>query len=168
GAPCLSSLMSHCIQCSRSLRFYSDYADGVDLNVMHIGSSVYFGRSQDGTLENEFSGNLVEVCPTGVFTDKTLAKHYTRKWDLTSAPSVCHGCSLGCNILVSERYGGIRRIIDRYNGDVNSYFLCDRGRFGYEYTNSDYRVLWRFKKAENDKQKQIDKSEALEEIKDAN
>ncbi|MGA4814575.1 hypothetical protein ACPA9J_00500 [Pseudomonas aeruginosa] len=23
------------------------------------------------TLESEFSGNLVEVCPTGVFTDKT-------------------------------------------------------------------------------------------------
>ena len=27
---------------------------------------------EDGMLENEFSGNLVEVCPTGVFTDKTL------------------------------------------------------------------------------------------------
>ena len=33
-------------------------------------------------LESEFSGNLVEVCPTGVFTDKTLKEHYTRKWDL--------------------------------------------------------------------------------------
>ena len=35
-------------------------------------TSVYFGRDRDGTLESEFSGNLVEVCPTGVFTDKTL------------------------------------------------------------------------------------------------
>ena len=34
-------------------------------------------------------GNLVEVCPTGVFTDKTLKQHYTRKWDLAVAPSVC-------------------------------------------------------------------------------
>ena len=53
-----------------------------------------------------FSGNLVEVCPTGVFTDKTLKQHYTRKWDLTSAPSICMNCSLGCNIMGGERYGG--------------------------------------------------------------
>jgi hypothetical protein len=30
-----------------------------------------FGRPESGTLESEFSGNLTEVCPTGVFTDKT-------------------------------------------------------------------------------------------------
>ncbi|HLS30625.1 MAG TPA: NADH-quinone oxidoreductase subunit NuoG [Flavobacteriaceae bacterium] len=162
--PFIDHEMNRCIQCYRCVRFYNDYADGVDLSVRHIASSVYFGRTQDGTLENEFSGNLVEVCPTGVFTDKTLAKHYTRKWDLTSVPSICHGCSLGCNILVSERYGSIRRILDRYNEDVNGYFLCDRGRFGYEYTNSDYRVLYPFKKT-GGKQEQIDKAEALEEIK---
>ena len=57
---------------------------------------VYFGRDRDGVLESEFAGNLVEVCPTGVFTDKTLKRHYTRKWDL-QAPSVCVHCGLGCN-----------------------------------------------------------------------
>src|SRR5699024_2106948 len=87
-----------------------------------------------------FSGNLVEVCPTGVFTDKTLRRHYTRKWDLSNAPSICHQCGLGCNIISSERYGSIRRVLSRYNGDVNGYFLCDRGRFGYEYTNSEDRI----------------------------
>ena len=30
----------------------------------------------------------MEVCPTGVFTDATLKRHYTRKWDLQMAPSV--------------------------------------------------------------------------------
>jgi len=61
---------------------------------------VYFGRQKDGVLESEFSGNLVEVCPTGVFTDKTLKRHYSRKWDLTNAPSVCVHCSLGYVILL--------------------------------------------------------------------
>ena len=56
-------------------------------------------------LENEFAGNLVEVCPTGVFTDATLKRHYTRKWDLQMAPSVCVHCALGCNITGAERYG---------------------------------------------------------------
>ncbi len=138
--PFVNHEMNRCIECYRCVRFYKDYAGGKDLDVFATHNDVYFGRHEDGILENEFSGNLVEVCPTGVFTDKTLKKHYTRKWDLTNAPSVCHQCSLGCNTIASERYGSIRRITSRYNGDVNSYFLCDRGRFGYEYVNSEKRI----------------------------
>src|SRR5690606_15537051 len=93
------------------------------------------------TLENEFSGNLVEVCPTGVFTDKTFSAHYTRKWDLQTAPSICSGCGVGCNITPGEREGSIRRVVNRYHPDLNGYFLCDRGRFGYGYTNSAERIV---------------------------
>ncbi|EOM5331364.1 molybdopterin-dependent oxidoreductase, partial [Escherichia coli] len=95
----------------------------------------YFGRPEDGTLESEFSGNLVEICPTGVFTDKTHSERYNRKWDMQFAPSICQQCSIGCNISPGERYGELRRIENRYNGTVNHYFLCDRGRFGYGYVN---------------------------------
>jgi NADH-quinone oxidoreductase subunit G len=105
-----------------------------------LRDTVFFGRAEDGVLENEFSGNLVEVCPTGVFTDATLKKHYTRKWDLQMAPSICIHCALGCNISVGERYGSVRRVINRYNAEVNGYFLCDRGRFGYEFLNSPDRM----------------------------
>jgi NADH-quinone oxidoreductase subunit G len=147
--PFVNHEMNRCIQCYRCVRFYKDYAGGKDLDVFGSSNNLYFGRAEDGVLENEFSGNLVEVCPTGVFTDKTLKKHFTRKWDLTSAPSICHNCSLGCNILASERYGSIRRILSRFNGDVNDYFLCDRGRFGYEYVNSEKRILTAFKKLQN-------------------
>ncbi|HGZ2120740.1 TPA: molybdopterin-dependent oxidoreductase, partial [Escherichia coli] len=86
-------------------------------------------------LESEFSGNLVEICPTGVFTDKTHSERYNRKWDMQFAPSICQQCSIGCNISPGERYGELRRIENRYNGTVNHYFLCDRGRFGYGYVN---------------------------------
>lgn len=138
--PFINHEMNRCIQCYRCVRYYKDYAGGKDLDVFASHDNVYFGRSEEGVLENEFSGNLVEVCPTGVFTDKTLRKHYTRKWDLRNAPSICHQCSVGCNINASERYGTLRRVINRYNGDVNEYFLCDRGRFGYEYVNSKQRI----------------------------
>ena len=79
--PFINHEMNRCIQCYRCVRFYRDYAGGRDFNVFGIHDRIYFGRYSDGTLQNEFSGNLVEVCPTGVFTDKTLRKHYTRKWD---------------------------------------------------------------------------------------
>ncbi len=138
--PFINHEMNRCIQCYRCVRFYRDYAGGKDLNVFASRNHVYFGRHENGTLENEFSGNLVEVCPTGVFTDKTLKKHFTRKWDLSNAPSICVHCSLGCNTIASERYGSLRRIMSRYNGAVNGYFICDRGRFGYEFVNSEKRI----------------------------
>jgi NADH-quinone oxidoreductase subunit G len=109
------------------------------LGVFGAHDNVYFGRVEDGVLESEFSGNLTEVCPTGVFTDKTHSERYNRKWDMQFSPSICHGCSSGCNISPGERYGEIRRIENRYNGSVNQYFLCDRGRFGYGYVNREDR-----------------------------
>lgn len=138
--PFLNHEMNRCIQCYRCVRFYRGYAGGRDLDVFASRNNVYFGRHEDGVLENEFSGNLAEVCPTGVFTDKTFKRHYTRKWDLQTAPSVCVHCSVGCNTIPGERYGELRRIRNRYNGEVNRYFLCDRGRFGYEFVNSGKRI----------------------------
>jgi NADH-quinone oxidoreductase subunit G len=138
--PFVNHEMNRCIQCYRCVRFYREYAGGADLNAFALRNIVFFGRDRNGVLESEFAGNLVEVCPTGVFTDATLKRHYTRKWDLQMAPSVCVHCALGCNITAAERYGILRRLVNRYNGEVNGYFLCDRGRFGYEFVNSERRI----------------------------
>ena len=138
--PLVNHEANRCIQCYRCVRYYRDYAGGKDLNAFASRNTVFFGRNEDGVLENEFSGNLVEICPTGVFTDKTLKHHYARKWDQQFAPSVCVHCALGCNIDAGERYGTLRRVVNRYNHEVNGYFLCDRGRFGYEFVNSERRL----------------------------
>jgi len=138
--PLISHEMNRCITCYRCERYYSDYAGGTDLSAQASHDHVYFGRHEAGVLESEFSGNLVEVCPTGVFTDKPLLKHYSRKWDLQSAPSICTGCAVGCNIAPGERYGKLKRVHNRFNHEVNGYFLCDRGRFGSGYVNSPLRL----------------------------
>ena len=138
--PFLNHEMNRCIQCYRCVRFYRDYAGGRDLDVFSSHDSVYFGRYEDGALESPFSGNLVEICPTGVFTDKTLKEHPVRKWDLQTSPSICTQCGLGCNTIVGERYGTLRRVLNRYNGSVNRYFLCDRGRYGYDFVNHPDRL----------------------------
>ena len=138
--PFIGHEMNRCITCYRCVRYYNDYAGGTDLAAQASHHHTYFGRQTDGCLESEFSGNLVEVCPTGVFTDATFSAHYSRKWDLQTAPSICVGCSVGCNTTPGERYGELRRIVNRYHGDVNGYFLCDRGRFGYGFVNSDQRL----------------------------
>jgi NADH-quinone oxidoreductase subunit G len=138
--PLINHEMNRCISCYRCVRFYQDYAGGTDLAALASHDHVYFGRHQDGVLQSEFAGNLVEVCPTGVFTDKPLMNDYSRKWDLQSAPSICVGCAVGCNTSPGERYGRLKRIQNRYNQQVNGYFLCDRGRFGGDFVNSERRL----------------------------
>ena len=138
--PFINHEMNRCITCYRCVRYYDDYAGGTDLSAQASHHHVYFGRHEEGTLENEFSGNLVEVCPTGVFTDKGFSERYSRKWDLQVAPSVCTGCAVGCNTSPGERYGELRRIVNRYNSEINGYFLCDRGRFGFGHVNSQERI----------------------------
>jgi NADH-quinone oxidoreductase subunit G len=162
--PFVTHEMNRCIQCYRCVRYYREYAGGHDLDAHAIRDHVYFGRQADGVLESEFAGNLVEVCPTGVFTDKSLAQHYTRKWDLQNAPSVCVHCGVGCNTIPGERYGAIRRVHTRYHGEVNGYFLCDRGRYGYEFVNASSRIrapLVRQKRASA--LRTVARDEALEE-----
>ncbi|MDE4455187.1 NADH-quinone oxidoreductase subunit NuoG [Psychrobacter sp. DAB_AL62B] len=160
--PFIAHEMNRCIACYRCVRFYKDYAGGEDLGVYGSNERVYFGRDKDGQFESEFSGNLTEVCPTGVFTDKTHSDRYNRKWDMQYAPSICHGCSAGCNISAGERYGELRRIENRYNGEVNRYFLCDRGRFGYGYVNREDRPTQALERI-NDKHVKINIDYALDE-----
>ncbi|QFT53899.1 NADH-quinone oxidoreductase subunit NuoG [Microbulbifer sp. THAF38] len=144
--PFINHEMNRCITCYRCIRFYNDYAGGNDLQALGRNHQVYFGREQEGRLQNGFSGNLVEVCPTGVFTDKTFSAHFVRKWDLQTAPSICEHCAVGCNTAPGARESSnsyepmLRRITNLYHHDINGYFLCDRGRFGYEYVNSAARI----------------------------
>jgi NADH-quinone oxidoreductase subunit G len=138
--PLIHHEMNRCITCYRCTRFYRDYAGGTDLAALAAHDHIYFGRHEEGVLQSEFAGNLVEVCPTGVFTDETLVNDYTRKWDLQSAPSVCTGCAVGCNTLPGERYGRLKRVHNRYNAEVNGYFLCDRGRFGAGFVNDERKL----------------------------
>jgi NADH-quinone oxidoreductase subunit G len=138
--PLVNHEMNRCIQCYRCTRFYRDFAGYDDLQEFGVHDRLYFGRKEDGPLESPFAGNLVEVCPTGVFTDKSLKRHYTRKWDLRTAPAVCQHCAVGCNTTPGERDGTLRRIRTRYHARINGYFLCDRGRYGYEFVNHERRL----------------------------
>jgi NADH-quinone oxidoreductase subunit G len=136
--PYIEHEMNRCIQCYRCVRFYQEYAGGTDFGVMGSAGRVYYGRFQDGQLDSPFSGNLVDICPTGVFTDKT-ARFRARYWDYEMAPSVCTGCSLGCNTTPVARYRELIKTVARRNDAVNGWFICDQGRFANSAVNDPQR-----------------------------
>lgn len=139
--PLIHHEMNRCITCYRCVRYYRDYALGTDFGVFGSRDRVYFGRVRDGVLESEFSGNLVDVCPTGVFTNKRFREVYSRPWDLRTARSVCIHCAVGCNVLPGGRHDTLRRIKPAPNRNVNPHFICDLGRYGGEFVNSPGRIL---------------------------
>jgi NADH-quinone oxidoreductase subunit G len=139
--PFVQHEMNRCIHCWRCRRFYQDFAGYRDLGAMQIGNRTYFGRFGDGPLESPFSGNLIDLCPTGVYTDKP-ARFKGRRWDFQRSPSLCIHCSLGCHTIASARYREIVRLEAHFNQSVNGYFICDRGRFGFDYANHSNRPRW--------------------------
>jgi NADH-quinone oxidoreductase subunit G len=130
--------MNRCITCYRCSRFYQEYAGGRDFGSIGSRDRMFFGRFEDGPLESPFSGNLVELCPTGVFTDK-LFRYKSRVWDLEITPSVCPHCPVGCNVLPGARHRALQRVRVRENAEVNGVFLCDRGQFGHGYVMDPQR-----------------------------
>ena len=132
--PLIQHEMNRCIQCYRCSRFYQEFAGYRDLGAMGVASRVYFGRFTDGILESPFAGNLIDICPTGVYTDKP-SRYTGRRWDFERTPGICIHCSLGCHITVSARNRAVVRHEARFNEDVNGHFICDRGRYGLYYAN---------------------------------
>ncbi len=154
--PFIQHEMNRCIHCYRCVRFYQAFAGYRDLGVMQSAYRTYFGRYQDGPLESPFSGNLADICPTGVYTDKT-ARVKGRRWDFERGPSLCIHCSLGCRTVGSARYREVVLMEAEFNGAVNGYFICDRGRFGLHYANHPERPRRaRLKKEEVSPQEALD------------
>ncbi len=130
--PLVQHEMNRCIHCYRCSRYYQEFTGYHDLGVMCSASHTYFGRFQDGILESPFTGNLSDICPTGVYTDKP-SRFFGRRWDYQRSPSVCIHCGLGCHTVVSARYREVKRQEARFSNAVNGYFICDRGRYGLFY-----------------------------------
>lgn len=136
--PLVQHEMNRCIHCYRCSRYYQEYTGYLDLGVMRSANRTYFGRFKDGILESPFAGNLSDLCPTGVYTDKP-SRFFGRRWDYQRSPTLCINCSLGCHTVVNFRYREARRQEARYSQTVNGYFICDRGRYGHFYNGLETR-----------------------------
>ncbi len=116
-----------CIICTRCVRFMREVAQDDKLIVAQRGDRAYIDTFPGEELDNPFRGNIVDVCPVGALVHEDYL-FKARAWDLDKTPSVCPGCSNGCNVTLDTKENQIVRLKPRYNGDVNSYWMCDYGR----------------------------------------
>ena len=129
-----------CVMCTRCVRFMDEVAGDSRLTVVERGSRAVIDTFFDKGLEGaSFAGNVVDICPVGALVSKEFL-HKARAWDLDHTPSVCPGCSQGCNIELHVRDNVVQRLKPRENPEVNGHWMCDFGRADYEWMNRGGRL----------------------------
>src|SRR5256886_11482613 len=128
-----------CILCQRCTRFSSEISMDNGLVMISRGYRMEVGTAPDHAFDSIFSGNTVEMCPVGALTAASY-RFKARPWELKHTPSVCNNCSVGCNARVDVRVDKIMRLMSRTNDAIDDGWLCDRGRWGFEFVNSPQRL----------------------------
>src|SRR5262245_60878800 len=117
-----------CIKCTRCVRFLQEVTHTEELAVVNRGDHSTIALFPGAILDNPLSANVVDICPVGALTDRDF-RFKVRVWYLQKTPSICPGCSTGCNISVESYQNRIARFKPRVNEAVNSYWICDEGRY---------------------------------------
>jgi NADH-quinone oxidoreductase subunit G len=127
-----------CILCSRCVRFADEITKTGEFGIFDRGDRAQLGLYPGQRLDNPYSANVVDICPVGALTEQDF-RFKARVWYLSSAPTICNGCAQGCNVdihYVLDRPhlndgARILRVKPRYNADVNQWWMCDEGRYGF-------------------------------------
>jgi len=116
-----------CIMCSRCIRFSDEIAKKNQLTFVERGDKVTITTFPGESFDNPYTLNTTDICPVGALTNQDF-RFKSRVWEMSKTDSVCVGCSRGCNTEVWVRNNEILRLTPRLNEDVNSYWMCDKGR----------------------------------------
>jgi len=138
-----------CILCSRCVRFCDEITGTGELGIFQRGDHSEIGLFPGHDLVNNYSANVVDICPVGALTDRDF-RFQVRVWYLDTARSVCTGCARGCNIEVHTNRRRphhaegrrIARLKPRFNADVNAWWICDVGRYHFGFVDAPTRLTY--------------------------
>jgi NADH-quinone oxidoreductase subunit G len=136
-----------CILCTRCVRYADTITHTNEFGVFSRGDHSQLDLYPGKKLDNNYSGNVVDICPVGALTD-TDFRFKCRVWYLDKTKSVCPGCAQGCNITVEwdrsrphqHKKARVMRLKPRHNPEVNDYWICDKGRYNYRFIDEN-RIL---------------------------
>jgi NADH-quinone oxidoreductase subunit G len=116
-----------CIMCSRCIRFSDEIAKQNQLTFVKRGDNVSIETFPGESFYNPYTLNTTDICPVGALTNQDF-RFKSRVWEMSRTPSICVGCSRGCNSEIWVRNNEVLRLTPRQNDNVNSYWMCDNGR----------------------------------------
>jgi NADH-quinone oxidoreductase subunit G len=138
--PSIKKNMNRCIHCTRCIR-YCDEVGGIhEMIAEQRGNSTAIITIDDKPLQTAYAGGLADVCPVGSLTTKDF-RFKKRVWFLKTSEGVCDGCAQGCNTIGSQDGGVMYRLEPRTNMEVNKWWMCDEGRYGFHHVHSPSRIM---------------------------
>ena len=128
-----------CIQCSRCTRFADDVAGDPLITFVERGGKTEVNTFPNDPFASYFSGNIVQICPVGALTAKPY-RFNARPWDLTGVETTCSGCAVGCKGEAQTSRNEMVRFLGVDSEPINQGWLCDKGRYGFDFINSEDRI----------------------------
>src|SRR5918911_354765 len=128
-----------CIQCGRCTRFAAEIAGDPLIDFGERGGSTEVITYPDEPFTSYFSGNTVQICPVGALTASSY-RFRARPWDLQTVETSCTTCAVGCRGALQSTSNRLVRLLGVDSDAVNQGWLCDKGRFGYEWVHTADRV----------------------------
>jgi NADH-quinone oxidoreductase subunit G len=145
--PTLLLNRNRCILCTRCVRFMKEVDGDAQIGITQRGYGSQIATFEEQGVVSLLSGNLMDVCPVGAITTRDY-RFKARPWDNPSAvDTICTLCEKGCNTTAwikakPEWAKGAQliRMTPRLNPEINSYWMCDIGRFDYHWVEGDRRL----------------------------
>jgi NADH-quinone oxidoreductase subunit G len=164
---------NRCILCTRCVRFMREVDGDAQIGIVDRGNGSEIATFQEQGVHSLLSGNLMDVCPVGALTTRDY-RFKSRPWDNPQAvDTICTLCEKGCNTTAwikakPEWAKGARliRVTPRFNPDVNGYWMCDIGRFGFHWIEGDQRIRKPFIRTKDGTVEPTGWSEVLVKVRD--
>ena len=171
--PTLMLNRNRCILCTRCVRFMREIDTDPQINITDRGYGSEIATFQEEGVHSLLSGNLMDVCPVGAITTKDY-RFKSRPWDNPEAvDTICTLCEKGCNTTAwikakPEWAKGAQliRTTPRFNPEVNSYWMCDIGRFDYRWIEGEQRLNRPLVRTDAGAQEPTDWTDALTKVAD--
>lgn len=127
--------MTRCILCYRCVYVADQLTDSRDHGILGRGDASEISTYIEKAIDNDFSGNVIDVCPVGALTDRTF-RFKNRVW--FTKPVDAHRDCPKCKGKVTLWYKGeeVLRVTGRKDefGEVED-FICNTCRFETKHTS---------------------------------
>lgn len=134
--------MNKCILCGICVGKCQEVVGAGAIDFTKRGFVSNVGPAFEDAIENStcvFCGLCIDSCPVGaLIPKKSIGKG--RPWQIEMVKTVCPYCSVGCNINLHVRDDKIIDVSAHKENLVNRGHLCARGKFGWDYLESEQRL----------------------------
>jgi NADH-quinone oxidoreductase subunit G len=162
-----------CILCYRCVRMCGEGMDVFALGIQNRGSSsviapnvpAHMSPDDLAHVDCEQCGMCIDACPVGALTSGTY-RYKTRPWEMNHVATVCTHCGDGCKTTLGVRSTSdgseIVRGDNRDKSGINGDFLCNKGRYAFDFANNDDRITQPLVRQTNGELKPVSWEEAFD------